>query len=194
MTMSRFCPNCGTEVDDNAVFCPTCGQPIDQAAESEMPAVPAWPEAEEPAEPVVPVGRPQESAWSQEPVPSSRDKEARPHEEMTRVEAQPGAPPPPAAARTAPARPAINLPVTMPVTLSGWLIGIGAVLAALGIVIGLFDGFLNPIELILLLALLAIAAAVFFSASLPSVPNLRLATLSVALITSITFASRLRFR
>ena len=25
--MTRFCANCGTEVDDNAVFCPTCGQP-----------------------------------------------------------------------------------------------------------------------------------------------------------------------
>ena len=24
--MARFCPNCGTEVDEHAVFCPTCGQ------------------------------------------------------------------------------------------------------------------------------------------------------------------------
>jgi hypothetical protein len=169
--MSRFCPTCGTEVDDNAVFCPTCGQPIDQAAESEMPAAPAWPVAAEPAEREAPV----EPAQSPESAPS--------HEDMTRVEAQPAAPPPPpAAARPEPARRAIDLPLTMPVTLSAWLIGIGAVLAAIGIVVGLFDGLLNPIELILLLALLAIAAAVFFSASLPNVPNLRLATLSVALI------------
>ena len=46
--MSRFCPNCGTEVDDNAVFCPTCGQPIDQATETEMPPAPAWPEPSQP--------------------------------------------------------------------------------------------------------------------------------------------------
>src|ERR671916_165927 len=44
--MSRFCPNCGTEVDDTAVFCPTCGQPIDQEVESEMPPAPAWPDPE----------------------------------------------------------------------------------------------------------------------------------------------------
>jgi hypothetical protein len=172
--MSRFCPTCGTEVDDNAIFCPTCGQPVDQAAESEMPAAPAWPAAAEPAEPEAPVQPPWEPAGNQEPAP--------PHEDMTRVEAQPAAAPPPPAAASTPARPAIDLPLTMPVTLSAWLIGIGAALAAIGIVIGLFDGLLNPIELILLLALLAIAAAVFFSASLPNVPNLRLATLSVALI------------
>ena len=28
---ARFCPNCGTEVDETPRFCPTCGQPIDQA-------------------------------------------------------------------------------------------------------------------------------------------------------------------
>lgn len=182
--MSRYCPNCGTEVDDNAVFCPTCGQPIDQAAETEMPAAPAWPEAPAPAEPVA---RPQPAA-NPEPAPAWREEAAPPPverpEDMTRVEAPPAAapaPPPPQAPK-APAGPAIDLPLTMPVTLSGWLIGVGALLAALGIVIGLFDGVLNPIELILLLALIAIAATVFFSASLPNVPNLRLATLSVALI------------
>ena len=196
--MSRFCPNCGTEVDDNAVFCPTCGQPIDQAAETEMPAAPAWPEPSQPADPApaegdsapprAPVDR--QPSWSAAAAPPQTwDDEAppppaQPREEMTRVEAQPAAapsPPPPAAPR-APAGPAIDLPLTMPVTLSGWLIGLGALLAAVGIVIGLFDGVLNPIELILLLALIAIAATVFFSASLPNVPNLRLATLSVALI------------
>ena len=71
----------------------------------------------------------------------------------------------------------------MPVTLSGWLIGVGALIGGLGIVIGIIDGgFLNVIDLVLLLALLAIAATIFFSASLASVPHLRLATLVVALI------------
>ena len=185
--MSRFCPNCGTEVDDNAVFCPTCGQPIDQAAESEMPAAPAWPDPAGHARVAAPVEPADQPAGSAEPAPASGGTatapDAQPREDMTRVEAQPAAPPPPpAAARAAPAGPTIDLPLTKPVTLSGWLIGVGALLAALGIVVGLFDGVLNPIELILLLALIAIAATVFFSASLPSVPNLRLATLSVALI------------
>jgi hypothetical protein len=71
----------------------------------------------------------------------------------------------------------------MPVTLSGWLIGVGALIGALGIVIGIVDGgFLNVIDLVLLLALIAIAVAIFFSASLARFPNLRLATLVVALI------------
>jgi hypothetical protein len=192
--MSRFCPNCGTEVDDTAVFCPTCGQPIDQATESDLPAAPAWPEppasepaaAEPPGEPSEPVERP--SARSEEAPPAWADEAAPPpappREDVTRVEAHPAAPVagPPGTGRRAAAGPAINLPLTMPVTLSAWLIGIGALLAAIGIVIGLFDGLLNPIELILLLALIAIAAPVFFSARLPSVPNLRLATLAVALI------------
>lgn len=70
----------------------------------------------------------------------------------------------------------------MPVTLSAWLIGGGAVVAALGVVIGLFDGFLNPVDLILLLALIGIAVTVFFSGSVPTFANLRLVTLVIVLI------------
>jgi hypothetical protein len=70
----------------------------------------------------------------------------------------------------------------MPVTMSAWLIGAGAALAALGVLISLFDGFLNPIELILLIVLVGIAASVFFAASMPAIPQLRLATLVVVLI------------
>ena len=110
------------------------------------------------------------------------------YDEGTRVERQPAAPPPPAAATPPPPPPqesrgpSIDLPITTPLTLSGWLIGIGAIIAALGVIIGLFDGVLNPIELILLLGLLAIAATVFFANSLPRIPNLQLATLVVSLI------------
>jgi hypothetical protein len=178
---SRFCANCGTEVDESAIFCPTCGQPVDQAAETEMPAAPAWPEAppdatpfREPAEP------PGEVGWA--PPPAAVD-------EPTRVEERPatGAPIPPTApaARAEaprPESPRINLPVTMPVTLSAWLIGVGAAIAALGVLISLFDGFLNPVELILLIVLIAVAASVFFAANMPAIPQLRLATLVVVLI------------
>src|SRR3990170_1408245 len=76
----------------------------------------------------------------------------------------------------------IDLPRTMPVTMSAWLIGIGSALAALGVLISLFEGFLNPIELILLIALIGIAATVFASASIPAIPHLRLATLAVVLV------------
>jgi hypothetical protein len=175
----RYCPNCGTEVDDTAVFCPTCGQPIDQAAETEMPAAPAWPESPPAPETAAPVAT---SGRQPEPPPA-----VSPHDDGTRVTHQPAAPPPPPAA-TPPAGgsesrgPSIDLPITTPLTLSGWLIGIGALIAAVGVIIGLFDGVLNPIELILLLGLLAIAATVFFANSLPRIPNLQLATLVVSLI------------
>ena len=176
----RYCPNCGTEVDDTAVFCPTCGQPIDQAAETEMPAAPAWPESPQAPDTVAPAAAPRHD--DPEPGPA-----VSPYDEGTRVTHQPAAPPPPPAA-TPPAGgsdtrgPSIDLPITTPLTLSGWLVGIGALIAAVGVIIGLFDGVLNPIELILLLGLLAIAATVFFANSLPRIPNLQLATLVVSLI------------
>ena len=161
----RYCPSCGTEVDENAAFCPTCGQAIDQGAETEMPAAPAWPEQTAP--PQAPTG--------------AQVTQLRDPAEPARTEDRPQVPPPAAAPPESRRGPEIELPLTMPVMLSGWLIGVGALLGAVGIVISLFDG-LNAIELILLLGLIGIAAAVFFSASLTSFPNLRLATLVVALI------------
>ena len=179
--MARFCANCGTEVEDHAVFCPTCGQPIDQESETQMPAAPAWPE----------------QPTDEYPSPTSVDHgpPAR-FEEPTRIEeplraAESAAPPPPPPQAAAPApppaadrpRPApVNLPVTMPVTLSAWLIGGGAAVAALGVLIGLFGGFLNPIDLLLLLVLVGIAATVFLSANVPAIPHLRLMTLAAVLI------------
>lgn len=178
--MSRFCANCGTEVEDQAVFCPTCGQPIDQAAETEIPAAPAWPD--------------QPSDERAEPAPAAGDH-AR-FEEPTRTEVQPSAgegpaaqppPPPGPVARAAPAddrpgRAPVNVPITTPVTLSAWLIGGGAAVAALGVIVGLFGGFLNPIDLILLLVLIGIAATVFLSANVPDVPHLRLITFVIVLV------------
>jgi hypothetical protein len=175
----RYCPNCGTEVDETAVFCPTCGQPIDQAAETEMPAAPAWPDASEAPDappPPAPRAEPPPAHWGAAAV----------EPDVTEDRAQtppPAAPPPPPPASAASAGPSVNVPLTMPVTLSGWLIGVGALVGGLGIVIGIIDGgFLNVIDLVLLLGLIAISVAVFFSASLTSFPNLRLATLVVALI------------
>ncbi len=207
--MARFCPNCGTEVDDTAVFCPTCGQPIEQDVETQMPAAPAWPDPEpaarEPEGPVARVEPPPPAAspsWEAEPEPPlrdgfiPRDAVAEPDEpawvEPTRVEARPEFPrppqeprpdaPPPADAPSDPARPAVDLPITTPVTLSAWLIGIGALLGAIGALIGLFDSFGAAIDLLALIALLAVAATVFLASSLPAIPHLRFITLAVVLV------------
>jgi zinc-ribbon domain len=200
--MSRFCANCGTEVDENAAFCPTCGQPIDQADEVGIPPAPAWPEPSPPsaesspsdewspsAEPSPPESPP---AAPTRPEPNWADERYRRAtgrvrgEDPTRVETPPppaaATPPPAAAAPERPSQPPVSLPFTMPVTLSAWLIGGGALLAAVGAVLGMFEGSLNPLDLLLLLLLIGIAVTVFFSASVPAIPHLRLATLVVALI------------
>ncbi|MEO6295197.1 MAG: zinc ribbon domain-containing protein [Candidatus Limnocylindria bacterium] len=203
--MARFCANCGTEVDDTAVFCPTCGQPIDQDSETEMPAAPAWPEspsAREPAaepEPAESSASKVDSDWS--PPPTTADEPTRVEERPAPVAAvapegppqrPPHRPPPGADAPRRGSAP-MNLPIAMPVTLSAWLIGVGTVLAALGMLISLFDGALNPIELILLIVLLGVAATVFFAANLPAIPHLRLATLVVVLIAFGVALDRLGF-
>jgi hypothetical protein len=178
--MARYCANCGTEVDETAVFCPTCGQPIGQASETEIPAAPAWPDAA------------REPEGSYVPARDQVADEVEPRiEDPTRVEAAPPPPPvpPPAVASPAPPETAprqeprqLNLPVTWPLTLSAWLIGVGAVVGALGVLISLFRGVINPIDLLLVLLLLGIAVTVFFAANVPAIPHLRLATLVVVLI------------
>ena len=203
--MARFCASCGTEVDETAVFCPTCGQPIDQDVETEMPAAPAWPEPDPQFAPRPPEAEPAQWAPDDdadvqrrvEPplregyIPS--DVVGEPGEpsrvEPTRVEARPEFPRPPEAPAeappgppSAPAGPAIDLPITTPVTLSAWLIGIGAAIGAVGALIGLFDGLGAAIDLLALVALLAIAATVFFSTVLPAIPHLRFITLAIVLV------------
>jgi hypothetical protein len=75
-----------------------------------------------------------------------------------------------------------NVPLTLPVTLSGWLIGVGAAVGAIGALIGLFDGAPSIIELLMLVTLLMIAGTVWFATLLPAIPHLRLATLVIAAI------------
>jgi hypothetical protein len=113
------------------------------------------------------------------------------HEDPTRVEARqapPGSgevPPasPPAVAAGAPAaRPAIEVPFTTPVTLSAWLIGVGSVVAAIGALIGLLDSAGLVIDLLSLVALLGVAATIFFATALPAIPHLRFITLAVVLV------------
>jgi zinc-ribbon domain len=180
--MARFCPNCGTEVDDNASFCPTCGQPLDEpltAPEAPRPSG-GW---VEPGEPTIPAQQPPPVAYADEPTRAA-----------PRVEPPPGptaAPPPRAAERrtTVPSTPRLNLPITWPVTLSGWLIGAGALLGALAmflpwfssgfVAFGGFDSFVN---IVLLILLLAVAAWVFLSTVMPQFRHQRLAILAVLLV------------
>jgi hypothetical protein len=213
--VTRFCANCGTEVDDNAVFCPTCGQPIDQETEAEMPPAPSWPEpdpratqpAHERAEPAELTEEPplrDDRRWSgqqdQEAVEAEVTRVVEPHPGPD-VEATPAAPraaPPPRAsipptASREPARPAVDLPLTMPVTLSGWLIGGGAALGAIGALIAAFDGLGTAIDLLLLIGLLAVTASVFLSDRLPHVPQLRLITLAIVLVAFGVALDRLGF-
>jgi zinc-ribbon domain len=186
--MTRYCPNCGTEVDDTAAFCPTCGQPIDQAAEAEIPPAPAWPDPVRSAEPEEALDPTPDPVAADDPEPPAAAPSDGWVEEPTRVETSPppapaaAQPPPPAEAnarRGPPTQP--SLPITWPVTLSAWLIGGGVLLAAVGVIIGMFVQ-VNVIDLLLLLLFVAIAATVFFSASVPAIPHLRLATLVVVLI------------
>ena len=87
------------------------------------------------------------------------------------------APAPPA---SVPARPAATaeLPISWPTTLSGWLIGGGSVVAALGLIASLD----RAISAILFLALLWIGASVFLADRIPEVPRQRFAVLATALI------------
>ena len=202
--MVRFCANCGTEVDETAVFCPTCGQAIDQAAEVAIPPAPSWPERVPEEElddlPPAPAGSDVTPSWSQPeaPPPAAAPYSDEPPavEEARDAPVEPAAPPmppPPLRAQSGtgrsggrpnarPGGPSVNVPFTWPVTLSAWLIGIGALVGGIGALIGLFGGALNPVDLLLLIVLLGIVATVFFGASLPAIPHLRLGTLVVVLI------------
>lgn len=159
-----------------------------------MPAAPAWPDPvtederravaepppERPREPSPPIGDEPE-AWRNE----------RGQVTMTSPQVADAQPPPASPAHPAPTHPpaargagqsAVNLPITWPVTLSGWLIGVGALLAVVGVVVGLVRGAALPLDLVIALALLGIAATVFFAANLPAIAHLRLVTLGTAFI------------
>lgn len=169
--MIAYCPNCGTEVDETAAFCPTCGQPLDEVREETQAPAPAAGVAAQPA------GQPSPTY----PAPAVPDADAAEPMRAREAGASPSAAGEATSGPQATSLPRVELPVTWPVMLSGWLIGVGAVVAALGLVV-IFFRYLNPIDLVLLILLLLIAATVFLSASLPAIPYLRLATLAVGLI------------
>jgi hypothetical protein len=180
----RFCPSCGTEIDEEARFCPTCSTALDVADDlSATASQPMQPAAVEP--------RPEEPELPQAPVwppPETQPDAALPGPEAVRprpsvVEAPSREPSLAGAAGKEPSRKEpsperVDLPFTLPTTLSGWLIGGGSLLAALALIPSLDDA----VSLILFLALLGVAATVFLAERLPEVPRLRLIVLAVSLV------------
>lgn len=204
-----FCPSCGTEVDEDARFCPTCGrtlmldedaQPMAEREPETMaiPPAPAWPPPEpaagpEPAPEPEPAAEPEPEPAVQEPAPEPEPGPAPAPAAAARANPPPPPPPPgPGApgASTTPSGPAAELPITWPVTLSGWLIGAGSLAAALTLLVRLG----NPINLVLFVALLAIAASVFLADRVPTIPNQRLAILVVLTVALGVALERAAFR
>lgn len=166
----HFCPNCGTEVEADARFCPTCGTTLSadlnvEAAGADLPAAPAWPSAEPDARPL-----------ADEP-PTMTDAAAPPPPASSAAPPAPAptvVPPPPAA-------PPMELPITWPTTLSGWLIGAGSLLGAIFLIPRLGSaGYV--VSLLLFLALLGIAATSFLADRVPEIPRLRLVVLVTTMI------------
>jgi hypothetical protein len=183
----RFCPSCGTEVEADARFCPSCGTTLTaQNLPDDIPAAPAWPPpAEEDvpeaaAEP--PIDEPT-MAVSQRPRAAEAAAELAPEPEP--VAPPPAAPPPPAPAPPSASgeerAPSADLPFTWPTLLSGWLIGVGALVGALALIPRLAGGG-YLLSMLLFLALLGIAATVFLSDHVPSIPRLRLIVLCTTLV------------
>lgn len=226
MAETRFCPVCGTEVDETAAFCPTCGQRLDAAdtQAEDIPAAPAWPqfepeperaheaapeaqaapeaESEPEAEPEVGSMPPTEpepgSGPYTRPAGGTQPPAEEPHPEQTLTwDAPPTTPPaapwtaapppgpsaPPPVTTDQPERTGgsleqVELPFTWPVTMSGWLIGVGALAGALSLLFD-FRTFVNPVALISFVLLLGVAATVFLSTHVPDFANRRLWVLVV---------------
>jgi hypothetical protein len=77
--------------------------------------------------------------------------------------------------------PQFDVPITWPVTLSGWLIGIGSFVGALAVLLD-FRAFTNPVTLIAFLLLLAVAATVFFSANVPAIAHRQMWVVVIVLV------------
>lgn len=199
-----FCPTCGQPIDQEAEVslppAPTWPEP----PRAEQP-----PPLEVPAGQPDPYAAPSRSGWEAgsvdagampppaPPRPDNFDDSTAPApsgltQEPTRSSARVDAPaPPPAPGPTTPdgrpadprrALPSVDLPLTMPVTLSAWLIGGGSALGALGALISLFDGIGAAVDLLALVALAAVALSVFFSSTIPTIPHLRFVTLAILLV------------
>jgi hypothetical protein len=215
---AAFCPSCGQPIaayegeDPTGVIPPAPAWP---EASPPADAAPTAPPAHEPeqataASPAAPtssgvLGWNREApAADAEPVRDAFEAGAGPPPYAPPLAGPGTSPPPPAgpppgaaspgAAGERSTGPQVELPITWPVTLSGWLIGGGAFVAAVGFLADMF-GFRggNAVNIIFLLLMLGVAATVFVSASLPAIPHLRLATLCVSFLALGIALDRLGF-
>ena len=204
-----FCPTCGQPIDQQAeAALPPAPAwpdpaPADAPRAEEMgtsrPETPApyaasggWSEANGPEEALPPPAPPRPDLFDDRTAPPRYDGITGTSERVDAAGPLPQAaggpvmsPPAPAAGPTGPAGstgPTIDLPITTPVTLSAWLIGIGSLLGAVGAAVSLLDGFGAVIDLLVLIALAAVALSVFFAHNVPAVPHLRFVTLAVVLV------------
>lgn len=177
----QFCPNCGTEVEEDARFCPSCGTTLsvegEAAEESAIPPAPAWPEPE----PAPPPAATADEATQTEGQPPAAPPAASPPAAGPPPETAPVPPPPPAGSGTTTPPQRTELPFTWPTTLSGWLIGGGVLIGALALIPRL-AGTGYPVSLLLFLALLGIAATVFLADHVPHIPQLRLIVLCTTMV------------
>jgi zinc-ribbon domain len=177
----RYCPTCGTEVDEDARFCPTCGTTLG-VDQPQLPPAPTWPEPDSASEApeATGAGDAAEPEAGAEPEPGAKVEPQSEPEPAEQPKLEPGSdsvgepPPHPAPAPGSRA----ELPWSWPTMLSGWLIGAGGVVGALALIPSLA----NPVSLLLFLALIGVAATVFEADRLPEIPRLRLIILSVSLV------------
>ena len=104
-----------------------------------------------------------------EPVTARDERPASPPSRQAPPVQPPGTLEDRPAAERAPA----ELPISLPVTLSGWLVGGGALVGALALFAD-FRLFSNPITFVLLVLLFGVAATVFLAPRMPAIPYLQL--------------------
>lgn len=164
------------EPDRGSAFARQPGDPpeLDRGADA---VVTADAGAQEPSgrEPTPMRGRPDDA-------PAARAAHERVEPEATRPQSPPPVPPVAPDASRRQAAEQLDLPFTLPVMLSGWLIGIGSLVGALSLLLD-FRTFANPVTLIVFLLLLAVAATVFLSSNIPDFANRRLWVLVVVVAT-----------
>jgi hypothetical protein len=215
--MARVCANCGTEVDDDALFCPTCGEPIEHGGEPALPPAPDWPASSSGATPAAASPREESAPTPSSPLTSDSDPGRAQTRVMPEPAAEPepipgaarddqavppwrrGAayrattPPTPEPSQAAAPRPDALRPegiVRPPETLAGWLIGIGALVGVVAmllpwVVAGTYTGswgLASGINLLFTIVLIAVLVAVFLPHVVPAIPQRNLILLAIALI------------
>jgi hypothetical protein len=138
-----------------------------------------------PVESLVPPISPSGDPFTDDPVttPTPPPPPAERDEPGSAAPTPPPAPRPPASqeATRRDAPEPMNLPFTWPVTLSGWLVGGGAFIGALALFVD-FRLFSNPITIVLLVLLIAVAATVFLASSIPAIAYLQLMVMATIFI------------